>query len=500
MSQRPARSLLPQSLIRRKRDGARLDAAELRALARGIAEGQWSEGQVAAFAMAVAFRGMGVAECVAFTEALRDSGQRLSWPDLPGPVLDKHSTGGVGDGVSLLLAPLLAACGAYVPMISGRGLGHTGGTLDKLESLPGYDVNPAPERLRAVLCEVGCAIVGQSADLVPADRRLYAVRNVTATVDVPALMVASILSKKLAGGAQALVLDVKTGSGAQLPDEVQARALADLLLRVAGGTGLRARAALSDMSQVLGRNAGNALELGAALDLLCGRGGCPRLRALSLALAGELLCLGGLAADAAAQGGASVAAGRVPIATAAQGGASVAAGRVPIATAAQGGASVAAGRMPIATANAGARLERALDSGAAAERFARMVAALGGPHDLLEHSAVHLPRAPVQHAVPALQIGYVTRMDVRALGLTVVALGGGRSYPEQEVDHAVGLAEVVGRGEAVTVGQPLAIVHARTASAAEAAVRAVQAAIEIGPEAPAPVELWHWYTPAAPPA
>ncbi len=446
MSQGAARSLLPQSLIRRKRDGARLDAAELRALARGIAEGQWSDGQVAAFAMAVAFRGMEVAECVAFTEALRDSGQRLCWPGLPGPVLDKHSTGGVGDGVSLVLAPLLAACGAYVPMISGRGLGHTGGTLDKLESLSGYDVNPAPERLRAVLCDVGCAIVGQSADLVPADRRLYALRNVTETVDVPVLMVASILSKKLAGGAQALVLDVKTGSGAQLPDEASARDLADLLLRVASGTGLRVRVALSDMSQVLGRYAGNALELGAALDVLCGRDGDSRLRALSLALAGELLCMGGLATDAA---------------------------------------------------DAVARLERALDTGTAAERFARMVAALGGPHDLLERPAAHLPRAPVQHAVRALRAGYIARLDVRALGMTVVAMGGGRSYPEQVIDHAVGLTEVLGRGATVAAGQPLAIVHARTASEAEAAVRAVQAAIEIGPEAPAPVGLWHWYMPTA---
>ena len=446
MSQGAARSLLPQSLIRRKRDGARLDAAELRALARGIAEGQWSDGQVAAFAMAVAFRGMEVAECVAFTEALRDSGQRLCWPGLPGPVLDKHSTGGVGDGVSLVLAPLLAACGAYVPMISGRGLGHTGGTLDKLESLSGYDVNPAPERLRAVLCDVGCAIVGQSADLVPADRRLYALRNVTETVDVPVLMVASILSKKLAGGAQALVLDVKTGSGAQLPDEASARDLADLLLRVASGTGLRVRVALSDMSQVLGRYAGNALELGAALDVLCGRDGDSRLRALSLALAGELLCMGGLATDAA---------------------------------------------------DAVARLQRALDTGTAAERFARMVAALGGPRDLLERPAAHLPRAPVQHAVRALRAGYIARLDVRALGMTVVAMGGGRSYPEQVIDHAVGLTEVLGRGATVAAGQPLAIVHARTASEAEAAVRAVQAAIEVGPEAPAPVELWHWYTPTA---
>ena len=204
------------TLIRRKRDGQHLDPGQLQAVAQGIGSGAWSEGQVAAFAMAVAWRGMSADECRAFTLALRDSGQRLRWEHLPGPVLDKHSTGGVGDCVSLLLAPLLAACGGYVPMISGRGLGHTGGTLDKLESLPGYDVNPSPERLRKVVAEVGCAIVGQSADLVPADRRLYAVRDVTATVDVPDLIVASILSKKLAGGAQALVLDVKTGSGAQL--------------------------------------------------------------------------------------------------------------------------------------------------------------------------------------------------------------------------------------------------------------------------------------------
>ena len=214
------------ALIRAKREGHRLDGAQWRELARGIASGDWSEGQIGAFAMAVAWRGLDEAECRDFTFALRDSGQRLDWRDLPGPVLDKHSTGGVGDGVSLALAPLLAACGAYVPMISGRGLGHTGGTLDKLESLPGYDVHPTPERLRRVVAEVGCAIVGQSADLVPADRRLYAVRDVSATVDVPELIVASILSKKLAGGAQALVLDIKTGSGAQTPDEAAAQALA----------------------------------------------------------------------------------------------------------------------------------------------------------------------------------------------------------------------------------------------------------------------------------
>ena len=429
-------------LIRRKRDGQHLDPGQLQAVAQGIGSGAWSEGQVAAFAMAVAWRGMSADECRAFTLALRDSGQRLRWEHLPGPVLDKHSTGGVGDCVSLLLAPLLAACGGYVPMISGRGLGHTGGTLDKLESLPGYDVNPSPERLRKVVAEVGCAIVGQSADLVPADRRLYAVRDVTATVDVPDLIVASILSKKLAGGAQALVLDVKTGSGAQLPSLAAARALSDRMLAVAEGSGLTLRVALSDMGQVLGREAGNALEVHAVLDLLRGHGGCPRLRELTLALAGELLCLGGLATDAA---------------------------------------------------DADRRLRHALASGAAADRFARMVAALGGPTDLLEQPQAYLPQAPVQRPVLAFGDGYVAALDVRALGQAVVDLGGGRTHPGQALDHAVGLAAVVGRGGRIEPGQPLAIVHARCEADAQVAVDAVRRAytIEAAPPPPVPLLQWH---------
>ena len=430
------------TLIRRKRDGQHLDSGQLQAVAQGIGSGAWSEGQVAAFAMAVAWRGMSADECRAFTLALRDSGQRLRWEHLPGPVLDKHSTGGVGDCVSLLLAPLLAACGGYVPMISGRGLGHTGGTLDKLESLPGYDVNPSPERLRKVVAEVGCAIVGQSADLVPADRRLYAVRDVTATVDVPDLIVASILSKKLAGGAQALVLDVKTGSGAQLPSLAAARALSDRMLAVAEGSGLTLRVALSDMGQVLGREAGNALEVRAVLDLLRGRDGSPRLRGLTLALAGELLCLGGLAADAA---------------------------------------------------DADRRLRHALASGAAADRFARMVAALGGPTDLLERPQAYLPQAPVQRPVLAFGDGYVAALDVRALGQAVVDLGGGRTHPGQALDHAVGLAAVVGRGSRIEPGQPLAIVHARCEAAAQVAVDAVRRAFQIETAPPAPVPLLQWH-------
>ncbi len=426
------------ALIRAKREGRRLDAAQWQALAEGIASEAWSEGQVGAFAMAVAWRGLDAAECRDFTFALRDSGRRLDWRDLPGPVLDKHSTGGVGDCVSLALAPLLAACGAYVPMISGRGLGHTGGTLDKLESLPGYDVNPDPARLARVVREAGCAIVGQSADLVPADRRLYAVRDVTATVDVPELIVASILSKKLAGGAQALVLDIKTGSGAQTPAEADAQALAARMQAVAAGSGLQLAVMLSDMGQVLGRSAGNALEVQGVLDLLAGRPHCLRLQALVLAQAARLLHMAGLAESEDA---------------------------------------------------ALLRARQALDSGAAAERFARMVVALGGPVDVFAHA---LPQAPVQREVTVQAAGVVQAVDVRALGECVVDLGGGRRVPGAAIDPAVGLSEVAERGQWQEAGAALAIVHAHTAADAERAVAQVRAAFTLGETAPAAVPAWRW--------
>ncbi|MEO7067117.1 MAG: thymidine phosphorylase [Rhodanobacter sp.] len=432
------------SLIRRKRDGDHLDASQLQAVAQGIGSGTWSEGQVAAFAMTVAWHGMDDEECRQFTLALCNSGQRLYWDDLPGPVLDKHSTGGVGDGVSLLLAPILAACGAYVPMISGRGLGHTGGTLDKLESVDGYDVHPSTMRLRQVVREVGCAIVGQGDELVPADRRLYAVRDVTATVDVAELMVASILSKKLAGGAQALVLDIKTGNGAQLPSMAAAHGLAERMLATAQGTGLNVRVVFSDMDQLLGREAGNALELRAVIDLLRGAGVNPRLRALTLELAADMLCMGELTID---------------------------------------------------RDEADRRVLTALSSGAAAERFGRMIAALGGPSDLLERPDTYLATAPIQRAVLASVSGYVAAIDVRALGQVVVDLGGGRTHPAQVLDHAVGLAEVLGRGDAVVAGQPLAIVHARSADTADAAVARVRQAFRITSETVAAAPLWEWHTP-----
>ena len=425
--------MLAADIIRTKRDGGELSAAQIQAFVDGLVSGDWSDSQAAALAMAIVLRGMQTAETVALTAAMTHSGQVLQWADagLNGPILDKHSTGGVGDKLSLMLAPIVAACGGVVPMISGRGLGHTGGTLDKLEALPGYDTNPDRATLLATLRGAGCAIVGASAQLAPADRRLYAIRDVTATVESVPLITASILSKKLAAGLQGLVLDVKVGSGAFMPTLAQAQVLAQSLVSVARGAGLAARALVTDMNQVLGTTAGNALEVREALDFLTGRPGCPRQHALTLALCAELLHLGGLAET---------------------------------------------------VDEAHARARRALDSGQAAERFARMVAALGGPRDVLADA--RLPTAPVVLKVPALRAGCVGRIDVRALGLAVVALGGGRARPGDAVDPRVGLAQVLPLGAAVAAGEALAWVHAADVDAAAAALRAVQAAIDIGDDAP----------------
>ena len=419
---------LPQEIIRKKRDGGALSASEIAEFIEGLASGRISEGQVAAFAMAVFFNGMSREETVALTRAMTGSGSRLTWRDLDGPVLDKHSTGGIGDKVSLVLAPVVAACGAYVPMISGRGLGHTGGTLDKLDSIPGYATKPDLERLRAAVRTAGCAIIGQTDDLAPADRRLYAIRDVTATVESIPLIVASILSKKLAAGLDALVMDVKAGSGAFLPSFEATRELARTLVEVANGAGLRCSALLTDMSQCLGRTAGNALEVREAIDVLTGQAVHSRLREVTLALAAELLVLGGLAEDKAGAAGAAA---------------------------------------------------RALDSGAAAERFARMVAALGGPADVLERPEDHLPEAPVRHAVHLERSGTVAAIDARALGLAVVGLGGGRQRVTDQIDPRVGLAEVRGVGEAVGPDAPLAIVHAATDSDAAAAAELLRNAVRV---------------------
>jgi thymidine phosphorylase len=424
--------VLPNEVIRRKRDGQALTPQEIAFLVGGITDGGLSDAQVGALAMALFLRGMDRDERVAFTRAMRDSGDVLAW-DLDRPVLDKHSTGGVGDKVSLILAPLLAACGAAVPMISGRGLGHTGGTLDKLDAIPGYASTPSIEVIRRVVRETGCAIVGQTADLAPADRRLYAVRDATGTVESIPLIVASILSKKLAEGLDALVLDVKTGSGAFMAAREDAGALARALVEVATGAGLKTVALLSDMDEVLGTTAGNALEVRESIDHLTGARREARLHEVTVALASAALVQGGLAADDDA------------------------------------------GR---------AAAERALEDGSAAERFAAMVRALGGPGDILEAAAEHLSGASVTRPATPERPGYVTAMDCRAVGLVVTGLGGNRRREDDAIDPAVGLSEIASVGTEVGLDRPLAIVHARGDSSAEEAVVALRAAVHVGPEPP----------------
>jgi thymidine phosphorylase len=430
--------MLPQEIIRAKRDGETLSAAEIGDFIAALTIGAVTEGQAAAFAMAVYFRGMSLDERVALTRAMTRSGATLDWRDanLPGPTLDKHSTGGVGDNVSLMLAPMLAACGAYVPMISGRALGHTGGTLDKLDSIPGYVSQPDLALFKKVVRQAGCAIIGQTADLAPADRRLYAIRDVTATVESVALITASILSKKLAAGLQGLVMDVKTGSGAFMATLEGARELATSIATVANDAGLPTVSLITDMNEPLARAAGNGVEIRNAVDYLTGARRDERLHRVTMALGAELLALSGLARD------------------------------------------------PDAGA---AALRRALESGAAVERFERMVAGLGGPKDFVRRAHAILPRAPVLVEATPERRGFVVGIDVRAIGLAVVELGGGRARAADSIDPAVGLTDLVPIGAEVGPEAPLACVHAREPEQAHAAVRRLRAAyrLEEAPLSPA---------------
>jgi thymidine phosphorylase len=416
--------MLPQEVIRAKRDGRALSADDIAAFVRGMVNGAVTEGQVAAFAMAVYFKGMTTDEAVALTLAMRDSGAVLHW-DLDGPVLDKHSTGGVGDTVSLMLAPMVAACGGYVPMISGRGLGHTGGTFDKMESIPGYVATPSMAKFRSVVGWVGCAVIGQTADLAPADKRLYGVRDVTATVESVPLITASILSKKLAAGLHGLAMDVKTGNGAFMDTPAKSRELAHSIAGVARGAGVPTVALVTDMDRPLGDAAGNALEVAYAIDFLTGARREARMLEIVLALGAEMLVLG---------------------------------------------------RLDRTVAAARKRLQASLDSGAAAETFGRMVASLGGPKRLMEQPWRHLERAPLEVPVFPARAGTVRRIRTRDLGMSVVALGGGRTRPQDPVDHAVGLTSMAGLGDEVGPERPLATVHARTLQQAEQAASMVRAA------------------------
>ena len=422
-------TFLPQEIIARKRDGESLSAAEIAAFIGGFADGTVSHAQAAAFAMAVYFRDMTLPERVALTEAMRDSGTVLDWSDLPGPAVDKHSTGGVGDNVSLMLAPILAAAGAFVPMISGRGLGHTGGTLDKFESIPGYNPSPDNALFRQVVKAAGCAIIGQTADLAPADKLLYAIRDVTATVENISLITASILSKKLAAGLGALILDVKTGSGAFMPTLEKSRALAESLVQVANGAGLRTGALITDMNEPLASAAGNALEVRNAVDFLTGKKQDARLKEVTLALSAAALELSGFSGDARAA------------------------------------------------------VETALDSGKATEHFSRMVALLGGPADFVERMDAHLVPAPIIRDIMAPAAGVVAAIDTRGVGMGVVALGGGRRLPTDSIDHAVGFSALAGLGALVDRKTRLGTVHARGESEAEEAERRLLAAYSIGEKA-----------------
>lgn len=425
--------MIPQEIIRRKRDGLSLAPQEIAAFIEALSKDGISEGQAAAFAMAVFFRGMNRDEMVALTLAMRDSGDVLSWSDLGRPVADKHSTGGVGDNVSLMLAPIVAACGLAVPMISGRGLGHTGGTLDKLEAIPGYNVMPDEALFRRTVKTVGCAIIGQTGDLAPADKRLYAIRDVTATVDSIPLITASILSKKLAAGLETLVLDVKVGNGAFMQSLEDARILARALVDVANGAGLPTAALITDMNQPLGDAAGNAVEIVNCLEFLAGRKAGTRLKKVVLSFAAEMLVQ------------------------------------------AQKAATLEEGE---------ALASSALSSGRAMEVFARMVSALGGPSDFVEHPSRYLASAPVILPVPAVRSGWLASCATRDLGIAVVELGGGRTKPSDTIDPAVGISGILPLGARVEKGEPIAVVHAGSSEDAERAIKRIEGCYGIADSAP----------------
>ena len=413
-------------IIAKLRHQQPLEDGELQWFANGLASGVVSDAQAGAFAMAVCLKGLGGAGRAALTRAMCDSGTRMKW-DVAGPVLDKHSTGGVGDCVSLVLAPALAVCGAFVPMISGRGLGHTGGTLDKLQAIPGLSVTLSQSKAASVLAQAGCAIFSANAEIAPADRRLYAVRDVSATIDSIDLITASILSKKLAAGLDGLVLDVKLGSGAFMKQRTEAQALATALVETAIAAGCPTCALISNMDQPLVPSVGNALEVADVVDVLSGRAQ-GLVFELSVALGGEVLAGAGM-----------------------------------VGSASEGTKRIAA----------------AITSGAAAERFGRMVAAQGGPPGFVEQATRYLPQADVVLEVTATDAGYVSAIDGEALGLAVVSLGGGRQVETDVIDPAAGLSDIVALGCRIAPGDVLARVHAARLEQAEVTADRIRAAIRL---------------------
>ncbi len=434
--------LLIEEFIRTKRDGQTLDEGALRDFVNGIVSGEVNNAQIGAFAMAVHFQDMSIAEQLALTLAMRDTGRTLCWPDLDGPVLDKHSTGGVGDLVSLVLAPMMAACGAYIPMISGRGLGHTGGTVDKLESIPDFNVNPSNRLFEQTVRTTGLAMTAQGADLAPADAIMYAVRDVTATVDSVPLIVASILSKKLAEGLSGLVLDIKTGNGAIICERNRSSDLAANLVKVSELAGLPCSALITDMNQPLAHSGGNALEMLESIAFLKAEGHESRLEDVVLSLGVEMLLLGGLADK---------------------------------------------------PAEARRKLVGTLDSGTAVERFARMVAMQGGPADLIEEPEKYLKLPPVNRVLAASRDGYIEYIDTRAFGLCIMAMGGGRSHALDIIDHRVGLSQLCTVGAKVKEGEPLLTIHAADEASWQEAADALAQAITIGRKTDTLPAVYEWF-------
>ncbi|MQA29049.1 MAG: thymidine phosphorylase [Luteitalea sp.] len=419
-------------IIIRKRDGYALTREEIAHFVTGVTEGSLPDYQASALLMAIVVRGMSSEETAWLTEAMVDSGIRVDLGDIDGVKVDKHSTGGVGDKTSLIVAPVAAACGLLVPMMSGRGLGHTGGTLDKLEAIPGFRVDLSLEQMKAALATVGCAMLGQTAQIAPADKKLYALRDVTGTVESIALISASIMSKKIAEGIDALVLDVKTGSGGFMKTEADSRRLAESLVSIGNASGVKTEAVITAMDSPLGRAVGNALEVIECIEVLKG-GGPADLIAVSVELTARMLVLGRIAPD---------------------------------------------------KDDAERRVRAAIQSGAALERLGRIIENQGGDRRVIDEAS-RFPTAAERHVVKASRTGFITRLDAEGVGRASVALGAGRDRVEDTVDPAVGLLVLRKPGDQVSAGEPLLEIHYRDGARLEAALALARAAIAID-DRPAP--------------
>lgn len=420
--------MIPQEIIRKKRDKNELSKEEIYEFVKGVTDKNISNCQISALTMAIYLNGMTYQETADLTLAMRDSGEVLSWEDVDAPIVDKHSSGGVGDKVSLLLAPLVAACGVKVPMIAGRGLGHTGGTLDKLDSIPGYNTSASIDVFKKTVKEIGCAIIGQTGTLAPADKRIYAVRDITATVENIPLITASILSKKLAEGLSGLVMDLKFGNGAFMTSFEEAEALAKNIVNVANAAGTKTRALITDMNQVLGHTVGNSLEMLETVNFLRCNNVEERLGEVTFALAEEMLLLAGIAKD---------------------------------------------------KAEASSKLDEALASGKAMEVAAKMIAALGGPSDFLDEPEKYLPKAKFIKEIYPKKEGFIKSMNARNIGMSMVFLGGQRKSPEQKIDYAVGYTDFCHIGDKIYKNTPIAFVHANDEETLKQASLVVQNAVEI---------------------